>query len=91
MNQKQRERRDETSARAAIAMAIEHKRKPAIAVDNDICVERMVERVKRIATSQSLSFDIEKAKTGVYVRFPHKDAGSIYIFAADKLTGNPSN
>ena len=44
LTKKQREQRDEASAKAAVLMASEQAQKPGIVVDNLIKVERMLER-----------------------------------------------
>ncbi len=83
MNKKQREARDEYAATAAVHMATAHDKKPGIGVDDDIKVEFMVARVRRIADAQGLAYEIDVKSYGTYLRFP--GGGWVYVFAADKL------
>ncbi len=88
MNKKQRAKRDEVAALSAVHMAIEQGKKVGIGVDDLIRVERMVGRVTRIAEKEGHRFEVEKISGGVNVKF---SKGIVYVFAADKLTGNPGN
>lgn len=86
LNKKQREFRDEETAKAAIRMAASHGvgKKIGIGVDDMPKVALMVERVERIATTQSLTYKVEKTDVGAYVHFAF-GKGCVYVFAADKL------
>ena len=55
MNKKLREKRDQWSAENAVHMVAAHGKKPAIAVDDMPRVEKMVERVRRVADAQGLT------------------------------------
>ena len=82
LTKKQREFRDEESAKAAIRMAVEHGKKVGIGVDDMPRVEKTLARVERIATARELAFETEKTEVGAHVRFGE---GEVYVFAADKL------
>jgi hypothetical protein len=83
-------KRDQKAAVAAVDMALQGK-KPAIAVDDDICLEAMLKRVLKIVEAEvgDKGYRVERSKPGVHVRL--LNGGYIYIFSADKFVGKPGN
>ena len=66
LTKEQRDNRDQMSARAAIEMALCDGKTVGIAVDNAKKVKLMLARVKEIANSMNLEFEVRHGKV-------HKD------------------
>jgi hypothetical protein len=62
-----KERRDQLSAEAAIHAAHQDGKTAGIVVDDAPKVEKMLKRVKRIATKMHLEFEVERSKKHVNV------------------------
>lgn len=67
LTREQRDNRDQLSARAAIEMAYRDGKKAGIAVDDRPKAKKMLKRVKEIATSMSLEFEVVHAANYVDV------------------------
>ena len=82
MSERKRKKRDEYAASHAVHMAATHGKNPGIGVDDMARVEKMVERVVRIATEQGFESTIDKSEHGTHV---HIGKNWVYVFAADQL------
>lgn len=58
LTKEQRDNRDQAAARAAIELAHRDGKRAGIAVDDRVCAGRMLKRVKDIATSMGLDFEV---------------------------------
>ena len=85
-----RPERDQTAAEGAVSMAVDLCRRPAIAVDDDICAEAMLPRVTGLLEKRGLRYMVERTSSGV-VEVRIDGAGTVVIVAADRLTGKPGN
>ena len=84
LSKKQREKRDEWTVTNALHMVTAHGKKPAIGVDDDAKVVKMVERVRRHADAQELKYTVEKHDHGgVHIHFG--EDCYVYVFPADRL------
>lgn len=84
LTQKQRNVRDQVSARMAIDLAQHQGKIAGIAVDDAAKAQRMLSRVRDIATSLGLTFEVEETDGWIDVLF---GLGIVRIIEVDKMLG----
>lgn len=82
LTQKHRDARDQISARMAIDMAQHQGKVAGIAVDDAARAQRMLSRVRDIATKLELTFEVEENDGWIEVQF---GLGIVRIIEADRI------
>lgn len=77
------------AAEGAVNLAVDLGRRPGIAVDDDICLEAMLQRVIALLDERPVKYTVETS-SGVR-KISVSGAGVITIVAADQLVGKPGN
>ncbi len=83
-------KRDQLAAEGAVHMAVDHGKRPAIAVDDDLCLEAMLPRVTGLLDGRGLNYEVVRLGSGV-IEVRVQGAGTVVLAAADRLVMKPKD